>query len=138
MKLRIVLPLAVSALALAAPAVAAAPTIAAKTPVGTLNAEDTAFNSSNWKAVWSAYTPTYQSKCGPFSTFAKNLTKTRKQVGMLSTKITGVKISGSTAKLAYQLIAGGKVLATVKASSPDVYVKTHGLWYDEYEPAHGC
>lgn len=123
----------------AASALAASPTIAAKTPVATLAAENTAFNASNWKALWSAYTPTYKSHCSPYSTFAKNFENLRKQLhGKLTTKVTGVRIAGSKAYLAYQLLVGGKVVQTTKASNPDVYLKVNGIWYDEYEPTHGC
>jgi hypothetical protein len=125
-------------LALAAPALAAAPaTIAKKTPGGTLFAEATAFNASNWKALYSAYTSRYKSHC-PFAQFADAQSKARQQAGVLTTKITSSRIAGSKAFLGYQILHQGKVVFSVKASDPDVFLKIGGLWYDEYEPNHGC
>lgn len=49
---------------------------------------------------------------------------------------TCTKVVGSKACLSYQTLSGTKVLFTVKATSPDVYVLSNGLWYDEYE--NGC
>ena len=123
--------------ALAVPALAAAPTIAKKTPGGTLFAETTAFNASNWKSLYSAYTAKYKSHC-PYAQFTDAQSKARQQAGTLTTKIMSSRIVGPKAYLGYQILHAGKVLFTVKASSPDVYLKIGGLWYDEYEPNHGC
>jgi hypothetical protein len=125
------------ACALTAPALAAAPPLAGASAVATLRAQNTAFNNRNFAGVWSAYTANYKAKCGPYSKWVKDITATRNQVpGPLTTRITGNKVVGAKAFLAYQLIAGGKVIATIKASSPDVYVRINGRWYDEYD--HGC
>ncbi len=80
--------LCVSAL-FATSAFGGSPTIAARTAIGTLSAENAAFNASNWKALWSAYTASYRTHCGPYATFAKNLTALHKQLhAKLTTKIT--------------------------------------------------
>jgi hypothetical protein len=124
--------------ALAVPALAAAPpTIAKKTPGGTLFAEAAAFNKSDWKSLYTAYTPRYKAHC-PYAKWAAAQAKTRQQAGTVTIKISSSKIVGSKAYLAYQLLHGTTVLFAVKASDPDVYLKTGGLWYDEYEPNHGC
>lgn len=124
-------------LALAAPSLAAAPTIAKSTPGGTLKAEAVAFNASNWESLYSAYTKTYKARC-PFGRFADAQSKARQQVGTITTKVTGVKIAGNKASLAYQIFHGSKLVGLVKLSDPDLYAKVNGLWYDEYEPRHGC
>jgi hypothetical protein len=129
--------LCVAALALAAPAFAAAPTIAKKTPGGTLIAETVAFNASNWKSLYTAYTINYKSHC-PYAKFADAQSKARQQAGTLTAKITSARIAGNKAYLGYKIIHNGKVLGAVTAGDPDVYLKVGGLWYDEYEPNHGC
>jgi hypothetical protein len=127
------------AIAVAAPAFASSPTIAGKTAVATLRAENAAFNASDWKALWTAYTANDKAHCGPYAKWAKQEAATRKQIGgNVTTRITGNKVVGAKAFLAYQILSGTTVVFTVKASSPDVYVRINGLWYDEYEPAHGC
>jgi hypothetical protein len=125
------------AAALAVPALAATPTIAKKTPGGTLFAEVSAFNKSDWKTLYTAYTARYKAHC-PYAKWAAAQGKARQQTGTVTTKITSSKIVGSKASLAYQILHGTQVLVTVKASDPDVFQKVGGLWYDEYEPNHGC
>ena len=136
-RLRGLLILSVCACALAAPALAAAPPLAGASAVATLRAQNNAFNTRNFAGLWSAYTANYKAKCGPYSKWLKDVTATRNQVnGTITTRITGNKVVGAKAFLAYQLTVGGKVIATIKASSPDVYVRINGRWFDEYD--HGC
>ena len=136
-RLKGLLIVALSALLLAATALASSPTIAGKSAVATLKAQNAAFNASNWSALWSAYTANYKSRCGPYSKWVKGETTARKRIsGNLTTRVTGNKVVGSKAYLAYQILSGTKVLFTVKASAPDAYLKVNGLWYDEYDS--GC
>jgi hypothetical protein len=138
MRLRAILTISLCAALLAAVPAFAGRAILGKTPVATLLAENAAFNAGDFKSLWSAYTPNYQSHCGPYAKFVKNLTAAQKQLAPVTTKNVSAKISGSRALLTYRIFHNGKLVADVKASSPDVYVKKNGLWYDEYEPAHGC
>ncbi len=129
--------MALAALILGATALASGPAIAGKSAVATLKAQNAAFNASNWPALWSAYTANYKSKCGPYSKWLKRETTARKSIsGNLTTRVTGNKVVGANAFLAYQILSGTKVLFTVKASAPDVYTRVNGLWYDEYDT--GC
>jgi len=123
--------------ALAAPALAAAPTIAKATPGGTLFAEVAAFDASQWKSLYTAYTARYKAHC-PYAKWVDAQSKARQQTGVAKVKITSSKIVGPKAYLAYQILHGTTVLFAVKASDPDVYAKIGALWYDEYEPNHGC
>jgi len=131
----IALTLAALAAALtAATALASPPTIAKRTPAATLLAENAAFNAREWKTLYSAYTKNYKSHC-PYATFVAGPKAARDNIGTFSARVTNVRIVGSRAYLAYQILHAGKVLFTVKPADPDVYVRQGGLWYDESSQA---
>lgn len=128
-----------AAAVLAGTALGAAPT-AKPTPAGTLKAEIAAFNAKNWTAAYAAYTPKFKKAC-PFAKFKAHSIAQRKQIPpplSLAIRITGVKTSGSTAFLSYQVLLGTQAVATVKAPHADEFVRVNGLWYDEVDSQTTC
>ncbi len=139
--MRVLLLAAVGAVAVAAAgaALGAAP-IAKPIPAATLTAEIAAFNAKNYAAAYTAYTPRYKARC-PYATFRKHQAAQRARIPAplsLSIKFTSTRISGAKAYLAYHVMLAGQVVATVKASAPDLFVRINGLWYDELDSQTTC
>ena len=132
--------LCVVAAAVLAGAAAAALPIAKPIPALTLKAEIAAFNAKNYAAAYTAYTPRFKARC-PYATFRKHQAAQRAQIpgGLkLAVRTTSVRVVGSKAYLAYKILLGPTVVATVKASSPDLFVLKGGLWYDELDKQTTC
>jgi hypothetical protein len=128
-----------AAAAIAVPVALGSPAgVVKSTPSGTLLAENAAFNAKNFETLYTAYTANYKSHCGPFPKWVKAITAVRNKTGTITTRDISVKIKGNVAALTYELVHNGKPLFAIPASSPDLYVKQSGLWYDEYEPKNGC
>lgn len=121
--------------ALAAPAGTAKPT-----PAGTLKAEIAAFNAKDYAAAYAGYSAKYKQAC-PYAKFKAGQMRQQAQIpaGLtLSVRITGVRTTGSTATLSYQVLLAGQVVATIKAPRADKFVKVGGLWYDEVDTRTTC
>ncbi len=126
-----------AAAAVAAGAALAVVPIAKPTPAGTLKAEIAAFNARAYAAAYTAYTPRFKAGC-PFATFKKHLAAQRAQLpaGLtLSVKVTSTRIVGAKAYLGYGAVVSGSVVQTFKN---DLFVRVHGLWYDEVDKNTTC
>ena len=137
--MRVMLAAVATAAVAAGVALGAAP-IAKPIPAATLKAEIAAFNAKNYAAAYTAYTPHYKAKC-PYATFRKHQAAQRAQIPgtlSLSVKFTSMKVSGAKAYLAYHVVLGGQVVATVTAGKPDLFVRIDGLWYDELDSQTTC
>jgi len=98
------------------------------------------FRQGKFKAMYTTtYTPTYRAHC-PWSAFKRGQTALKRYLGPGFTlrRVRTRMLSARRALLAYQLLRrDGTVAGTATFQDHDLYVKTGGRWYDEYD-GKGC